>query len=203
MGFSRQKQNKAIFVPLLFSLILLFPSLACPDIFEYDPELDVALGMLGYFQGDGENVPSIKPGPYIGAYLSMKSPIFVYFFNSENVYNMFEAGVAVNEIKEQVGSSYIVNIPVSVDFAYSFEAFPKFSILPFVGFGVGLNLSSRGSGESFPLYPFVKTGFELRYLLWEDTHLRFKLDYGIAFISEVETGFIPFLKVRFPLPFLP
>ena len=109
----------------------------------------------------------------------------------------------MNEIEEEFESFYIINVPVSVDFAYKFELFPKFSILPFVGLGVGLNFSSRGPEEGFPLYPFIKTGVELRYLMWEDTHLRFKIDYGIAFVSEDETGFVPFLRVRFPIPFIP
>jgi hypothetical protein len=203
MGFSQQKRNKSIPVLLLFFIILLFPSLAHSDILEYDPELDIALGMFDYFTGEGANVPAIKPGPYLGAYLSMKSPIFAYFFDSENIYNIFELGCAVNEINEEFGSFYIVNIPLSVDFAYSLNLFPKFSILPFVGFGFGLNIFSGEHDAGIPLYPFIKTGVEIRYLMWKGTHLRFKIDYGIAFVNEAESGFVPFLRVRFPIPFIP
>jgi hypothetical protein len=183
--------------------MLLLPSIAQSDILEYDPELDMALGIFDFFTGEGTNAPVIKPGPYFGAYLSMKSPIFTYFFNSENIYNIFELGCAVNEMKEEFGSFYMVNVPLSVDFAYNLDLFPKFAILPFVGFGVGLIFNPHEPAGGVPLYPFIKTGVEIRYLMWKGTHLRFKIDYGIAFVNEAEEGFVPFLKVRFPIPFIP
>lgn len=186
------------------TVLLIFSSMpAFADILTYDPEIDMVLGTFSFFGGPEKNMPPIKTGPYLGGYLSMKSPIFTYFFNTENVYNFFEVGCSVNEIEEQYGSSYIVNVPISVDFAYKIPILPKFSILPFVGFGLGLNFGPRQEGEGLPLYPFIKTGIELRYLMWKGTHMRVKVDYGVAFVNEVETGVIPFLRVRFPIPFIP
>jgi len=209
MGFLPQKRSKRRLIRGLFFLIalaflLLFPGGgAFSDILAYDPEVDISLGTFSYLMGEEQNAPSIKTGPYLGGYLSMKSPIFTYFFNSENVYNIFEAGFSVNEIEEQSSTYYLVNIPISVDFAYRIPVLPKFSILPFVGVGLGLSFNSGGGNTGPPIYTFIKTGVEIRYLMWKDTHLKVKVDYGIAFVNETETGFVPFLRVRFPIPFIP
>jgi len=192
-----------IFVAL--SLLLpCVPPVSHADIIAYDPEIDVVLGTFSYLTGDEPNMPNFRTGPYFGGYLSMKSPIFVYFFDTENVYNIFEAGFAVNEIQEPDKSYYSVNIPVSVDFAYRIPLFDRFSILPFVGLGLGLSLgTAREEDGPPPLYPFFKTGVELRYLLWDGTHMRIKIDYGVALVNELETGVLPFLRVRIPIPFIP
>ena len=189
-----------ILVSLLFTCL---PAASHADIIAYDPELDIVLGTFSYLTGDEPDAPDFRTGPYIGGYLSMKSPIFVYFFDTENVYNIFEAGFAVNEIVESGKSYYMVNIPVSVDFAYRIPLFSRFSVLPFVGLGLGLSLGMAGGDDGPPIYPFFKTGVELRYLLWDGTHMRIKIDYGVALVNEVETGVIPFLRVRIPIPFLP
>ena len=36
-----------------------------------------------------------------------------------------------------------------------------------------------------------------------NTALKVKVSYGIMFVDEIESGFIQFLKVRFPVPFIP
>jgi hypothetical protein len=206
-----QKQNKKKYsctgIGLILAAISLLlpcvPSVSHADIIAYDPELDIVLGTFSYLTGDGPNMPDFRTGPYFGGYLSMKSPIFVYFFDTENVYNIFEAGFAVNEIVEPDKSYYIINIPVSVDFAYCIPLFSKFSVLPFVGLGLGLSIGTAREGEGPPIYPFFKTGVELRYLLWDGTHMRIKIDYGVALVNEIETGAMPFLRVRIPIPFIP
>ena len=205
MEFSPQKRSKRRLAAIIgLSAVLFLPVIgAFGDILEYDPEVDISLGTFSYLMGNSDNAPDIMTGPYIGGYLSMKSPIFTYFFNSENVYNFFEVGCAVNEVRDQYGSFYIVNIPLSVDFAYRISVFPKFSILPFVGVGMGFSFGTGIDEGGPPVYPFVKTGIEIRYMMWKGTHLRMKVDYGLALVNEVETGFIPFLRVRFPIPFIP
>ncbi len=209
MGFLPRKRNKrthrkGLFFLIALPVLLLFSGGgAFSDVLAYDPEIDISLGTFSYLMGGEQNAPNIKTGPYLGGYLSMKSPIFTYFFNSENVYNIFEAGFSVNEIEEQSAKFYLVNVPISVDFAYRIPVLPKFSILPFVGVGLGLSFNSGGGNDGPPLYTFIKTGVEIRYLLWDETHLRVKVDYGIAFVNEVESGIIPFLRVRFPIPFIP
>lgn len=209
MGSLPQKRSKGdrlhtLVLITILSVMLLYPCIrSFADILEYDPEVDISLGTFSFLGGDDQNAPDIQTGPYLGGYVSMKSPIFTYFFGSENVYNIFEAGLSVNEIRDQYGSIYMVTIPASVDFAYRITVLPKFSILPFVGLGLGFTVNTGQQEEGPTLYPFIKTGVEIRYLLWEGTHLRFKVDYGIAFVNQVETGFIPFLRVRFPIPFIP
>ena len=201
---NRQANIKRLFLLIVPAVLLLFPLQgAFADLLEYDPEVDISLGTFSYFLGEDQNGPNIKTGPYLGGYLSMKSPIFSYFFSSENVYNIFEAGFSLNEIEEPSDKYYLLNFPFSVDFAYGISVSPKFSILPFVGAGFGAIVNTRYGAEGVPLYTFVKTGVEIRYLMWDKTHLRVKIDYGISFINEVETGFVPFLRVRFPIPFIP
>ena len=180
-----------------------FPSRSSAEITSYDPELDIALGTFSYLIEDMPHMPDFRTGPYIGGYLSMKSPIFVTFFDTENVYNFFEAGFAINELVEENGSFYMVNIPFSVDFAYRVPLFDRFSILPFIGLGLGLSFGTHEGGSGPPIYLFFKTGLELRYLLWDGTHMRAKIDYGVALVDEIESGVMPFLRVRFPIPFIP
>ncbi|MBN2322607.1 MAG: hypothetical protein JXQ30_02635 [Spirochaetes bacterium] len=205
-----QKQNKkknscTVYGLTLAAILLLasVPSASSADIIAYDPELDIAFGTFSYLMDDEPHMPDFRTGLYLGGYLSMKSPIFVYFFEAENVYNIFEAGFAVNEIVEPDRSFYMVNIPVSVDFAYRIPLFSRFSVLPFVGLGLGLSIGTGREGEGPPIYPFFKTGVELRYLLWDGTHMRIKIDYGVALVNEVEAGVMPFLRVRIPIPFIP
>jgi len=204
MGCIQQKQSRVIIlIVVIFStVLLLYPQNLKGDIISYDPEVDISLGTFSYLTSSESNISYIKTGPYFGGYLSMKSPIFTYFFNSQNIYNIFELGFSVNELVSENQSFYIVSIPFSVDFAYKIQLFPKFSIYPLVGVGFSTTLGGNYENQ-VPIYPFIKTGIEIKFLIWKDTNLKIKVDYGIAFVDIIETGFLQFIKVRFPIPFIP
>jgi hypothetical protein len=214
MVFLRQKQNKKfIYYCTLFFIAtaLLFPysaSGARGDLVLYDPEIDVSMSLYKPLINEGDRAPDIDMGIYFGGYLSRKSRFFTDYFNAERIYTIFEGGVAINPIKNE-DSNYIT-IPLQVDIAYRFGS-GKFSFLPFISMGLNFTfnryLNDPAYNESFRDGPngafSMGTGFELRRTTVKYSALRLKFDYGILFDGRVESGYMPYMRLRMPLPFIP
>ena len=68
-------------------------------------------------------------------------------------------------------------------------------------------LNDPAYNESFRDGPNVAfsmgTGFELRRTILKYSALRLKFDYGILFDGRVESGYMPYMRLRMPLPFIP
>jgi hypothetical protein len=145
------------------------------------------------------------PGPFVCGYFSLQNPLMVNYLNINNLYNIVEAGMAVNPFDRGPEEGLLLTFPATVDFAYRVRLGERFSLLPFVGTGVNL-LKVFDSEDPLKVYPVVKTGLELRYRTARGASLKLKLDYGIVFVDdaeEVPEGYMHFFRVRFPAPFIP
>lgn len=199
MAFLRQKRNRALFFLLP---LLLLPLPVSGGIVFYNPDIDISLAIFDYI-GNDDSFPVVHPGFYLGAYLSMKSPFFTNYFNARRIHTIIETGLALNEIeRENMENDLLFSIPLQFDLAYRVDLTKRLSFAPFLG--TGLNLMYN-EGFEVPLHiNFVlQTGLELRYFLWKETWLKLKLDYGILFENRVERGYIQFIKIKMPLPFIP
>ena len=213
MASTRQKPNNKYicFVLLLITVALFSPraaNRATADLVLYDPEIDVSASLYQPMINSGDTAPDIGMGVYFGGYLSRKSRFFTDYFNAERIYTIFEAGFAINPIQDE--DSYYVTIPFHVDIAYRIGQ-GRFSFLPFVGLGMNLTfndyLSDPSYNESFKDGPngafSVGTGFELRWKVLTYSALRLKFDYGILFDGRVESGYMYYMRLRMPIPFIP
>jgi hypothetical protein len=172
----------------------------------YDPDLDFSMGLLAY------SIPgsplTIHPGPFAAGYFSLRNPILVNYFNLNNVYNILEAGLAINRMDYMGSESLLLTAPILVDFAYRIRFGERFAMLPFVGSGIFLidTVVEGGSDPPLQVYPVLKTGVELRYRLKSGVWLKLKGDYGVMFVNDdpnVPDGYAQFLRIRFPVPFIP
>jgi hypothetical protein len=195
----------------LIGAALLFPlaaNRASADLILYDPEIDVSISLYKPLINEGDRAPDIEMGVYFGGYLSRKSRFFTDYFNAERIYTIFEGGVAINPIQNE--DSNYVTIPLQVDIAYRIGS-GKFSFLPFISMGLNFTfnkyLNDPAYNESFSDGPNLTfsmgTGFELRRTILKYSALRLKFDYGILFDGRVESGYIPYMRLRMPLPFIP
>lgn len=207
----QQKRSKYLYLVITIIITAVFIHLrhdsAEGAIFDYDPDIDISMGMYDYFytsydlKTQGSSLAEIKPGIYFGGYMGLRSPLFTFFFNSSNIYTTYEAGIALNRVGQ---SDYYISIPLIVDLGYSFSFFKKkVAIYPFVGTGFNIVKSAHNNETLWQVYLLADTGLEIKYYAWENTALKVKVSYGIMFINEIESGFIQFLKVRFPVPFIP
>jgi hypothetical protein len=218
MAFTRRRPNKLIvrFTGLGLGLGLLFgawtaflPADSRADIILYDPQVDISMSIYYPLFNEGDIAPNIRPGIYFGGYFSRRSRFFSDYFNSERVYTIFEAGVAVNPIENE--DSLFITIPLHVNFAYRIGRGSKFSFLPFVGTGLNITyndyLSNPQYNEIFRDRPYLGAvlalGFELRWPILKRSALRVKVDYGLVFDGRVTSGYTQFLRIRLPLPFIP
>ena len=215
MGFILRSQNKIDRPFLLFPLIFItagylwiLPAALLGAITDYDPEIDISVGIINYMYtpmdlaSSTTDLPNLKMGYYGGGYLGLKSPLFTFFFNSENVYTTYEAGVAINQIGD---SNYFISIPVTIDLSYRFSLFKKkkFLLQPFIGSGVDVIRSSKNNTANWQVHYLVDAGLEIKYFAWKDTSLKIKASYGVIFVDDLDSGFMHFIKVRFPVPFIP
>ena len=213
MEFLRHNKSKQLvyYIILLIAATMSLPcsaSRASSNIILYDPEIDVSMSLYQPMINSGDTAPNIGMGVYFGGYLSRKSRFFTDYFNAERIYTIFEAGFAVNPIQDE--DSYYVTIPFHVDFAYRIGQ-GRFSFLPFVGLGMNVTfndyLSDPSYNESFKDGPngafSVGTGFELRWKILTYSALRLKFDYGILFDGRVESGYMYYMRLRIPIPFIP
>ena len=199
----------------LAALLALGPALlpggrAEADLVFYDPDLDISMGMLAYDIPGLEVLPEsmrvyTRPGPFVGGYFSLQNPLMVNHLHIHSLYNIFEAGMAVNRYERGSESGLLLSFPASVDFAYRIRMGERFSAFPFVSTGITL-VKVYDSEDPLEVYPLVKAGLELRYRTAGGASLKLKLDYGIMFITDLEEipeGYMQFLRVRFPVPFIP
>jgi len=210
MACIRQKQNKIITVIIILlsaaGLLIIFPPTLRASLIFYDPDFDISMSCLSYFSGEGENNPDIRPGIYFGGYLSMKSPLFANYFKTLRIYNIFEAGVALNEITIDTGTGdreLLISVPLVVDFAYRLNITKKLLFFPFIGAGFTFTHIPNIDENSTNFSPLMTVGAELKYVVTDTTSLKIKFDYGIALDNRTESGIIQFIKVRFPVPFIP
>ncbi len=192
---------------LTFSgLLIVCPRPSKASLIFYDPDFDISMSYLGYFAKEGENSPDIRPGIYFGGYLSMKSPLFANYFRTQRIYNIFEAGAALNEITIDTSTGdrdLLITVPILVDFAYKLNVTKKLLFFPFIGTGFSFTHIPNIDENSTNLSPLMTVGAQLKYLVNDRTSLKVKFDYGIALDNRTESGVIQFIKVRFPVPFIP
>ncbi len=211
MGFISQKQNKCLFFFALIPLMILLLEINTTDaegaIVTYDRDIDISMGTYNYFynkydrEADEGSLPDIKTGIYFGAYISSKSRLFTFFFNTRNIYSIYEAGFALNRIGNE--KHYILSIPFTYDLAYKIPLFKKAALYPFAGTGFDLIRVMDNEKVHWELHYLLESGLEVKYLIWKDTFLKLRVSYGIMFVNQIESGFMHFLKVRFPVPFIP
>lgn len=215
MGFISRRQSEIIrpflLVPLVFltaGYLWILPWTGFGAITDYDPEIDISVGIMNYMYTPTDlasptaNLPKLKMGLYGGAYLGLKSPLFTFFFNSKNMYTTYEAGVAVNQIG---ANNYFISIPLTIDLSYRISLFKKkkFALQPFIGSGFDVIRSNENNTTSWQVHYLINAGLEIKYFAWDDTSLKIKASYGILFVDDLESGFLQFIKVRFPVPFIP
>jgi len=175
------------------------------DISNYKPEVDISTGIYNFFFNPDDKlndqpVPELYTGVYLGGYLNLQSPIFSFFFDTDKIHSIYEAGVALNSING--GSSLAFSIPLIVNLGYMVNITQRFGIIPLLGSGfIFIDLSREYTFS--PIHYLLSTGLEIRYRLWDRTYLKLKADLGIIFVSELSSGYTYFLKVRLPLPFIP
>jgi hypothetical protein len=214
---SRRKERRtarlslAVCLAIAAAAFLVAPPAARSDLVFYDPDFDISMGLLTFQNIEGTD---IQPVVYFGGYFSMKNPIFVNSFNVDNIYNIIEAGFGFTDISFDDGSGstqkeLLLTVPFFVDFAYRLRLSERFSLFPFVGSGFVLTDVMERSGVSessdtkAEINPVIKTGIEFRYLTTRRNALKLKIDYGLLFIEDVPDGYIEFVKIRFPFPFIP
>jgi hypothetical protein len=196
---------------LLIAAVLFFPLTsngAVADLILYDPEIDVSISLYKPLINEGDTAPDIGMGVYFGGYLSRKSRFFTDYFNAERIYTIIEGGIAINPIQDE--DSNYVTVPIHVDIAYRIGS-GKFSFLPFISVGLNFTFNSYlndpAYNESFRDGPngafSVGTGFELRRTILTYSALRLKFDYGFLFDGRVESGYMHYMRLRMPLPFIP
>ena len=210
MAFIRQKQNRILKLSILFLVgaVLFSPCRTRADLILYDPEIDVSMSLYKPLINEGDTAPDISMGIYFGGYMSRKSRFFTDYFNAERIYTIFETGMAINPIRNE--SSNYVTVPMQVDLAYRIGS-GKFSFLPFLSFGLNFTfndyLSDPAYNESFKDGPNAAfsagAGFELRWAVMKRSRLRLKFDYGILFDGRVESGYMTYMRLRMPIPFIP
>lgn len=166
-----------------------------------NPDYDVAIGSFSYLFNAQDSPPPIKTGLYMGAYMNMKSPFFTFFFNAKNLYSTYEAGIALNRI--DVEDFYAISFPLTLDLSYRIPIFRRFAVFPFFGTGLDLLNMRYDREDHLSLYYFFDTGLELKYEVWKDTYIKIKATYGIIFVESARSGYVHFIKLRFPLPFIP
>jgi hypothetical protein len=204
---------RRLVIPLFLALfVLLFLQEAFSAIreFERDADVDISMGTFNYFfnpsdrafeESQGRTLPEIDTGIYFGAYLSARSKLFTFFFNTKNFYSMYEAGVALNMIGKE--ETFVLSIPLTVDLAYRVPVSKRVAIFPFAGTGIDFVRTSENDRYTWQFYYLIEMGIELKYSVWRNTYLKFRINYGLIFIDNLESGYMHTLKVRFPVPFLP
>jgi hypothetical protein len=215
MGYTQQNQNKilrSVYLIALSALIAGFLYSQPKNVFgaftDYDPEIDISLGLINYMytpidlESPTADLPEIGMGLYGGGYLGLKSPLFTFFFNTENIYTTYEAGLAFNRLG---AGDLLISVPLVVDLSYRLSLFrrKKFALQPFAGTGVDMIGSNRDNTFVWQIHYLVNAGLEIRYVAWDNTTLKIKASYGIIFVDDLESGFMHFIKVRFPVPFIP
>jgi hypothetical protein len=211
MGYTTQKRPSsarragARFALLLFLagglLTLHGGSRALGAVSDYEPDIDVSAGTFNYFFNEGDDAPDIGTGVFFSGYLSMKSPLFTFFFNTKNIYSTYEAGFACNRVGNE--GYYVISIPATVELSCRIPLSRRVSLHPFVGTGLD-TVNSRYNGmDNWNLYYLFDGGLEVKYSLWRDTFLKLKVTYGIVFVDTLTSGYAHFLRVRFPVPFIP
>jgi len=204
-----QKQNNPRFA-LTILFVCLFAALPFPvfaDLSYYDPDFDVSMGLFHYTSKDIEEA-DVYPGLYFGGYYSGKSFLLTNYFNTKQLYTIYEAGIVQNGIdipdyeNENMEGAVITTIPLHADLAFRIRVTRRFFLSPFVGTGIHF-VYCEPAEDQFRVHPVLQFGAEFRYRLWSRTSLKLKFDYGYAFDSRYETGFIRYLRVRFPFPFIP
>ncbi len=210
MAYLRQKRNRILISGILLllaaGLLTISPVTAKCSLIFYDPDFDISMGSISYFAGSGENNPVISPGIYFGGYLGMKSPLFANYFKTQRIYNIFEVGLALNEITMDPDSGdreLLITVPLLIDFAYRLNITKKFLFLPFAGMGFSFTHIPHISENSTNISPLITVGAQLKYLITDTTSLKLQFDYGIALDNRTDSGIIQFIKVRFPVPFIP
>ena len=168
---------------------------------DYNPDIDVSAGTFNYLFNEGDDVPDMGTGIFFSGYLSMKSPLFTFFFNSKNIYSTYEAGLVYNEAKSQ--DVYLISIPATVELSYRIPLFRRWSIHPFVGTGLDTVRGPGNGAAEWDVYYLLDGGLEIKYGLWQDTFLKLKITYGMVFVDSLTSGYAHYIRVRLPVPFIP
>jgi len=209
---SQRATLKWLMIPLLLALFVLSLQEAFPAVreFERDTDVDISMGTFNYFfnpsdkayeESQGRTLPEIHTGIYFGAYLSTRSKLFTFFFNAKNFYSMYEAGVALNTIGTE--DSFVLSIPLTLDLAYRIPVSKRAALFPFAGTGIDFVRTDESDEYVWQFYYLIEMGIELKYSVWRNTYLKVRINYGLVFIDNLESGYMHILKVRFPVPFLP
>lgn len=195
----RQKRSKKL---LLILPLILLPFRAIGGLTYYSPDIDVSLAVYGYLDKN-EPFPVVYPGPYLGAYLSMLSPFLSNYFNTRSIYTVVETGLAVNEVERDYRENDLLfSIPLYYNLSYRVTITKRLSMAPSAGTGMNIMYNS-GFERPLHINLVLQTGLEFRYLIWENTCLKLRFDYGVILENRVQKGYIPYIKIKMPFPFIP
>jgi len=214
MVYTRRQRSKIVlFLSSIVFLALLgvFPPTAAPDsATDYDIDIDVCLSSYSYIFNEsdiryhesmGDDLPDIKTGVYFGGYMSGKNRLLSFFFNLKNVYSMYEFGCALNPLGNE--DRTLLSIPLTYDLAYRIGLSERVGLFPFVGGGLNLIRIEYNNSPQWQFFYMVETGLEVKYRIWDTTHLKLRISYGVVFLDQVQIGYMHIIKVRFPVPFIP
>lgn len=213
MACLQQKQNRwKLYVYLVSPLLILWVTAVQAEILDYDRDrdVDISMGTFNYFFNkndielekiQGGSLPEIGTGIFVGGYISSRNRLLAFFFKTDKLYTIYEAGLAINYINNE--DSYILSFPLTADLAYKIPLSRKLALFPYAGTGFDFIRSENNDEATWQLYYLIETGFEVKYSLWSNTKLKMRATYGVLFIDQVESGYMHFLKIRFPIPFIP
>ncbi len=190
------KPNRVFYFIILVSLIIPFSAMA--SIGKYNPNIDIDSGLFILFTKD-ENRTEPIPGGYLGGHLIMESPVLKNNFDIKRIYTIYNFGILT---LKGPGTTYVLLINGLIELGYNFNLFKNFYILPFAGWGLSI----------IPIdYYFIhrnafltlNIGLLFRYKIWKDCYLKLKIEGGMLYGSEFENGYTNYIRVIFPIPFIP
>ncbi|MFW6137643.1 MAG: hypothetical protein ACOC7U_00585 [Spirochaetota bacterium] len=167
--------------------------------FEYNKERDFRLGVSNLFI-ENDSLPYKNTGIYIGYYASKKSPFFTDFFNTRRLYHIVEGGVVLH--KAETGNSFMLAVPATLELGFRINLSRKLHLYPVAGGGASIFYLTDLSPQ-FKLFPIITIGLELKYLIWDNTTVKTKVDFGLIFDNTTSSGIIRYIKINLPLPFIP
>jgi len=200
MEFTLQKQNKHFIViaAAIIFLIIFIPLSLGASIYDYNPDIDIALGDYRLIIHDNSNFTI--SGSYLGILYMMESPLLKNLFSTTNFYGIYNFGAVFLNDKS---NDTILFLPIFVDIGYKFQLLKKFEVLPFAGWGLGIIPKDYPETKKAALLS-INIGLLIRYRLWKTTYLKLRIEYGTIFGKQFpDRGYANYFRIVYPIPFIP
>ena len=203
MGFMLQKPSRKIIkIVLLLTVVIIvtpvIPITLQASIGDYNPGVDIDFGNLFLMMRENDSIMPI-PGFYYGGHLIMESPILKNNFDTKNIYTIYNLGLS--GVKGP-GSTYVVLLSGMIEMGYNLKVFKKFNMMFFGGWGFNF-IPVNYSFIKRSLFLTLNGGIFLRYKLWRDCYLKLKLEAGMLYGSQLDNGYMTYVRIIWPIPFIP